>query len=166
MNTDCAHRDDALLEAALTGIVDAALAAHLPRCARCTQQLAALQLRRQRLDALLALDAQRTQPPADLRVRVAHAVAAADAARRGPRRSWVMATATALTVAGLAVSLSVHRSAGRAERAADLAGPPVLAEWRAPTDALLVVPGQNFLRAAPKLGESYLRVPARTDEED
>jgi len=48
----------------------------------------------------------------------------------------------------------------------ELAAAQKLAEWRAPSDGLLVTPGQEILRTMPRLGESYLNVPAKTDEEE
>jgi hypothetical protein len=48
----------------------------------------------------------------------------------------------------------------------DLAAAQKLAEWRAPSDVLLATPGQEILRTSPKLGESYLRVPAKKNEEE
>jgi len=48
----------------------------------------------------------------------------------------------------------------------ELAAAQKLAEWRAPSDGLLATPGQEILRTMPRLGESYLNVPVKTDEEE
>jgi hypothetical protein len=48
----------------------------------------------------------------------------------------------------------------------ELAAAEKLAEWRAPSDVLLETPGQEILRTTPRLGESYLRVPVKTDQEE
>jgi len=49
---------------------------------------------------------------------------------------------------------------------AELAGAEKLTEWRAPSDVLLKTPGQEILRTTPRLGESYLHAPVKTDEEE
>jgi hypothetical protein len=51
-------------------------------------------------------------------------------------------------------------------RGDELATAQKLAEWRAPSDGLLVTPGQEILRTMPKLGESYLNVPVKKGEEE
>jgi len=38
-----------------------------------------------------------------------------------------------------------------------LASAQKLAEWRAPSDVLLAIPGRRILQATPKLGASYLK---------
>ncbi len=48
----------------------------------------------------------------------------------------------------------------------ELAAAQKLAEWRAPSDGLLVTPGQEILRTMPRLGESYWNVAVKTDEEE
>ena len=48
----------------------------------------------------------------------------------------------------------------------ELAAAQKLAEWRAPSDALLATPGQEIVKTTPKLGESYLNVPVKKDEEE
>jgi hypothetical protein len=48
----------------------------------------------------------------------------------------------------------------------ELAALQKLTEWRAPSDALLATPGQEILRTMPRLGESYLNVPVKKDEEE
>ena len=48
----------------------------------------------------------------------------------------------------------------------ELAAAQRLAEWRAPSDALLATPGQEILRTMPRLGQSYLNVPVKTGEEE
>lgn len=41
-----------------------------------------------------------------------------------------------------------------------------LADWRAPSDVLLQTPGREILWTTPRLGESYLHLPAKTDKEE
>jgi hypothetical protein len=48
----------------------------------------------------------------------------------------------------------------------EVAAAQKLAEWRAPSDSLLVTPGQEILKTMPKLGKSYVNVPVKTDEEE
>ncbi len=48
----------------------------------------------------------------------------------------------------------------------ELAAAEKLAEWRAPSDVLLETPGREILRTTPRLGESYLHVPVKTNEEE
>ena len=58
-----------------------------------------------------------------------------------------------------------HRAAQRIPEK-ELAAVQRLAEWRAPSDALLATPGQEILRTMPRLGESYLNVPVKKNEEE
>ncbi len=68
----------------------------------------------------------------------------------------------------LAVILGVA-SYWRTERTVpknELAAAQKLAEWRAPTDVLLANPGQEILRKMPRLGEAYVSVAVKLDEEE
>lgn len=62
-----------------------------------------------------------------------------------------------MTVAVLLLFFTVHRRASPLVPESQLAAAQKLAEWRAPSDVLLLTPGGDFLRATPKLGDSYLR---------
>src|SRR6266550_3812218 len=103
----------------------------------------------------------------EFRSRVLAAAESASEAKRGRRwRLWGLAGAMAAIVATLMIALTLHRGAGRILPENELAGAEKLAKWRAPSDALLETPGREILRTTPKLGESYLHVPAKTDEEE
>jgi anti-sigma factor RsiW len=167
MKNACAKWKDQLLEAALTGSAAGGLEEHVLNCANCAAELAALRARRERLDALLPLVAQGAEPPADFRARVLAAAEAASEAKRGrPWRAWGLAGAMAATVATLVIGLTLHRRAVRTVPETELAAAQKLAEWRAPSDVLLETPGREILRTTPRLGESYLHVPVKTDEEE
>lgn len=167
MKNACEKWKDPLLEAALAGSATKDLAEHLQGCASCSAELGALRARRARLDALLPLVAQGTEPAADFRARV---LAAAESAREGkrarPRRLWALAGATAVVVVALMVGVPLLRKNGPAVPEDELAAAQKLAEWRAPSDGLLKTPGQEILMTTPKLGNSYLNVPVKTDEEE
>ena len=167
MKNDCAKCRDLLLEAALTGTAVDVLEEHLKKCADCARELAALRARRERLDTLLPLVARAAEPPVGFRARV---LAAAEAAseRKGvrPWRVWVLAGATAAVVAALMTGLTLQRRAARTVPDGELVAAEKLAEWRAPSDVLLETPGQEILRTMPRLGESYLKVAAKKDEEE
>ncbi|HVS86908.1 MAG TPA: hypothetical protein VHF01_01660 [Candidatus Acidoferrum sp.] len=167
MKNDCTKWKDQLLEAALTGTAAGGLEEHVLRCANCAEELATLRARRERLDALLPLVAQGAEPPAEFRARVlAAAEAASEAKRVRPWRVWGLAGAMAVIVATLMIGLTLHRRAVRTVPKAELAAAEKLAEWRAPSDVLLETPGREILWTTPRLGESYLHVPAKTDEEE
>ena len=167
MKNACENWKDQLLEAALTGSLTAGLEEHLRTCTICSEELDNVRVRRARLDALLPLVAQGSEPSANFRARV---LAAAEAAREGKRarpwRVWTLAGATAVVVAVLMIAVTLHRRTARMIPGDELAAAQKLAEWRAPSDGLLATPGQEILRTMPRLGESYLNVPAKTDEEE
>jgi hypothetical protein len=64
------------------------------------------------------------------------------------------------------VGLTLRRRIGPAVPEDELAAAQKLAEWRAPSDGLLMTPGQEILKTMPRLGKSYLNVPVKTDEEE
>jgi hypothetical protein len=64
------------------------------------------------------------------------------------------------------VAVTWQRRAARMIPGDELAAAQRLAEWRAPSDGLLVTPGREILRTMPRLGESYLNVPLKKDEEE
>ena len=76
----------------------------------------------------------------------------------------MLAGATAAIVALMIGATMYRRAQGIPEK--ELAAVQRLAEWRAPSDALLVTPGQEILRTMPRLGESYLNVPMKKNEEE
>jgi len=167
MKNACESLKDQLLEAALTGSLTAGLEEHLRTCTTCSEELDNIRARKARLDALLPLVAQGAEPSANFRARV---LAAAGAAREGKRarpwRVWTLAGATAVVVVVLMIAVTLQRRTARMIPGDELAAAQKLAEWRAPSDGLLATPGQEILRTMPRLGESYLNVPVKTDEEE
>lgn len=155
-----------MLEAALTGTAAKDLEEHLRFCTICAESLNDLRGRKARLDALLPLVAQRSGPSADFRGRV---LAAADAASEGKRprawRVWALAGATA-TALGVILGVTSYWRAVRTVPKNELAAAQKLAEWRAPTDVLLANPGPEILRKMPRLGEAYVDVAVKLDEEE
>ena len=167
MKNACESLKDQLLEAALTGSLTAGLEEHLRTCTTCSEELDNIRARKARLDALLPLVAQGAEPSANFRARV---LAAAGPPREGKRarpwRVWTLAGATAVVVVVLMIAVTLQRRTARMIPGDELAAAQKLAEWRAPSDGLLVAPGQEILRTMPRLGESYLNVPVKTDEEE
>ena len=167
MKNECAKWRDQLLEAALTRTAAGGLEEHLLVCASCAEELAALRARRERLDALLPLVAAGAEPPPEFRAQVLAAAEAANEAEVArPWRVWALAGATVVTVVTLLIVLAVPQSEIRIVPASDLAAAEELAQWRAPSDVFLETPGREILQTTPRLGESYLRVPKKTDQED
>jgi hypothetical protein len=66
----------------------------------------------------------------------------------------------------MVIGATIYWRAARTIPDKELAPAQKLAEWRAPSDSLLVTPGQDIMRTMPRLGESYLNVPVKTDEEE
>jgi hypothetical protein len=167
MKNACEKWKDQLLETALTGSATKDLGEHLKNCTSCSAELGELRTRRARLDALLPLVAQGVEPSADFRVRVlAAAESASEGKRARPWRVWTLAGATAVVVVAMIVGLTLLRKNGPAVPEDALAAAQKLAEWRAPSDGLLKTPEQEILMTIPKLGNSYLNVPVKTDEEE
>ena len=166
MKETCDKWKDQLLEAALRGATTKDFEEHLRNCAICSKELDEVRARKARLDTLLPLVARGTEPSADFRARV---LAAAEAAREEKRalpwRVWALAGATAALVV-LLIVVTWQRRTARMIPGDELAAAQKLAEWRAPRDSLLATPGQEILRTMPKLGESYLNVPVKEDEEE
>jgi len=167
MKNACEIWKDQLLEAALTGSLTAGLEEHLRTCTVGSEELGNIRARKARLDTLLPFVARRSEPSANFRAQV---LAAAGAAREGKRarpwRVWTLAGATAVVVVVLMIGVTLQRRTARMIPENELAAAQKLAEWRAPSDGLLVTPGQEILRTMPRLGESYLDVPVKTDEEE
>jgi hypothetical protein len=166
MKNDCTKWKDALLEAALTGIGEESLEEHVLDCANCAEQLAALRVRREQLDRLLPLVAQGAQPSPGFRARLLATAWSGSEAKPGRWRVWGLCGAMAMTVATLIVGLKLHRRVIRTVPENELAAAEKLAEWRAPSDVLLETPGLTILRTMPRLGDSYLHVPRKTDQEE
>ena len=162
MKSDCTKFRDQLLEAALTGNPASVLEQHLQHCADCTKELAALRARRERMDLLLPLVARGAEPSAGFR---AHVLAAAEAASEQktsrPWRVWVPLGVTAAIAAALLTAWTLEQKTSRMAAVSEIAAAEKLAKWRAPSDVLLETPGNEFLRTTPKLGESYLKTPAK-----
>ena len=167
MKNACEKWNDPLREAALTGSLTAGLEEHLRSCAKCSAELEEVRARAARLDALLPLVAQGAEPSPNFRARVlAEAGTAREGKRARPWRVWTLAGASAVVVVVLMIAVTLQRRTARMIPGDELAAAQKLAEWRAPSDGLLVTPGQEILRTMPRLGESYLNVPVKTDEEE
>jgi ElaB/YqjD/DUF883 family membrane-anchored ribosome-binding protein len=167
MKNACEKWKDELLEAALTGTTGKALEEHLRSCANCSAQLENVRARAGRLDALLPLVARGAEPSASFRARVLAAAGAANERQRAkPWRVRSLAVAAAVIVGVLIVGLTLQRRNGPTVPEDELAAAQKLAEWRAPSDGLLMTPGQEILKTMPTLGKSYLNVPVKTDEEE
>jgi hypothetical protein len=166
MKNACEKWKDPLREAALTGATAKDLEEHLRSCAICSAELGEVRACAARLDALLPLVAQGAEPSADFRARVlAAAEATGEGKRARPWRAWTLAGAAAVVVVVLMISVTFQRRTARMIPLEELAAAQKLSEWRAPSDGLLVTPGQEILRNMPRLGESYLNVPAKKEEE-
>jgi len=165
MKNACEKWKDPLREAALTGTTAKELEEHLRGCAKCSAELDEVRARAARLDALLPLVAQGAEPSADFRARVlAAAEAKGEGKRARPWRIWTLAGAAAAIALVLIIGVSLQRRTARIIPGDELAAAQKLAEWRAPSDGLLVTPGQEILKTTPKLGQSYLSVPVKTEE--
>jgi hypothetical protein len=166
MNGACEKWKDQLLEAALVGATTKDLEEHLRGCAKCSTELDEVRARAARLDALLPLVARGSEPSADFRARVlAAAEAASEVKRARPWRLWTLAGAT-VAIVMVMIGAVIYRRTAQTIPPEDIAVVQKLAEWRAPSDGLLRTPGQEILRTMPKLGESYLNVPVKKDEEE
>ncbi len=167
MKNDCKKWDEELLEAALTGTTAKDFEEHLRSCANCSAELDGLRARKSQLDALLPLVAQGAEPSADFQSRVLAAAGnTSEGNRARPWRVWTLAGATAVIVVVLMIGVILQRRAARMIPGDELAAAQKLAEWRAPSDGLLMSPGQEILKTMPKFGESYLNVPVKSDEEE
>lgn len=166
MKDACEKWKDQLLEAALTGAKAKDFEEHLRVCTICSTELEIVRGRRMRLDELLPLMTRGAELPANFRVQVLAATETADGVKRARQwRIWMLAGATGVIVAVMIVT-TMYRRAAQTIPEKELAAVQRLAEWRAPSDALLATPGREILRTMPRLGESYLNVPAKADEEE
>jgi hypothetical protein len=164
MKEACEKWKDQLLEATLTGATAKDFEEHLQSCTICSRELDAVRERKARMDELLPLVARGAEPRADFRARVLAAAEAASEGKRARRwRPWTLAAATAAIVM-LVIGAAMYRRTAQAIPPDELAAIQKLAEWRAPSDSLLVTPGQEILKTTPKLGQSYLNVPVKTEE--
>jgi hypothetical protein len=164
MKETCEKWKDQLLEAAVTGTATKDFEEHLRGCAVCSRQLDAVRERKVRLDELLPLVARGAEPPADFRARALAAAEAAGERKRSQRwRLWSLAGAAAAIVMVM-IGAVMYRRAALAIPPEEIAVVQKLAEWRAPSDSLLATPGQEILKTTPKLGQSYLGVPVKTEE--
>jgi hypothetical protein len=162
MKNECTKWKRQLLEAALAGTTGRDLEEHLRQCSDCAEELTALRARRERMDALLPLVAQAAESGADFHARVL-AAAEGDGPGRSARlwRAWAVTAATVVVLAALATGLTLRWRAARSVPATELAAAQKLAEWQAPSDVLLQSPGRGILESTPRLGESYLQLPAK-----
>ena len=162
MKNTCMKWKEQLLEAALAETAGGELSEHLSQCADCAAEFKSLRARRERLDTLLPLVARAEESSADLRARIVAAAEASTVPRRPDFwRQWVLAGATTLIVIGIMVGWAWNRRAKVME--AELRSAQALAQWRAPTDVLLRIPGQELLTSTPRLGESYIKVPVEME---
>jgi hypothetical protein len=167
MKNACEKWKEPLRDAALTGTAAKDLEEHLSGCAKCSAELEEVRARAARLDALLPLVVQSAEPSVDFRARVLAATEAKGEGKRGrPWRLWTLAGVAAVVVVVLMISVTWQRRTVGMIPVDELTGAQKLAEWRAPSDGLLVTPGQEMLRKMPRLGESYLNVPVKKNEEE
>jgi anti-sigma factor RsiW len=163
MNNNCNPWKDAVLEAALNDRPAADLERHLSQCSACAADLAALRARRERLDALLPLVVRGAEPSAGFHGRVMNAAESTDRPRRLSWPAWGLAAAALLLIV-LAGGPMLRRFSTRISPDAELATATRLANWHAPSDALLNTPGRDIFSATPRLGESYPQF--QTDKEN
>jgi len=172
MTKACEKWKDQLLEAALTGAKPKDLEVHLQSCKDCAAELRELEACRTQQDSLLPMLVKGAQPSADFRARVLAAAEASGERKIAMRwRSWKLAgamvtAATVLVIGAVWYRGTTQKIQAQKIRDDELATAQKLAEWRAPSDTLLATPGQEILRTTPKLGESYLNVPMKEDEEE
>jgi anti-sigma factor RsiW len=160
MKNVCMKWKDQLLEAALGESAAPELQNHLSQCADCAAELAVLKARRERLDKLLPKIATAEEPSPALRARIIAAVEASNVRRQSnPWGRWALAGAATVILIGAVAVRILKSSTGINE--ADLRSAQALAEWRAPTDVLLRLPGQQWLNSTPRLGESYINMPTQ-----
>jgi anti-sigma factor RsiW len=165
MKNNCSKWKDQLLEAALTETTAGELQDHLSECPGCAQKLSLLRARRERLDAVLPLLAGKKEPAPGFGARVLAAAEAQKARKNLLRQPWLLAAAAVIAVALVTVVVLHPPTPSRPlnTEATELAMAQKLAQWQAPSDALLATPGQEILRKMPNLGESYLKFPVRTN---
>ena len=168
----CARRQelkDAMLEAVLTGALDARFQEHLQGCESCRQELGTLQARRIRMDAALPLiAAAEPQPGFHARVmRAAEAGQMTPAPRlwfRVPQMRWALAV-SALAALAIVAALLAQRLRHNGPSPDEVAAATRLTAWQAPSDVLLQVPGRELLRETPRLGETYFPIHLPTTKE-
>jgi hypothetical protein len=166
MKNECVERKDELLEAALTQNLAPELQQHLLACAGCAEELSILRARQEQLDALLPRVTQEAHLSPDFRSRVLAATVNADKTGFAMTwRTWGLAGATAMVFVALLTTVALRSRITPPAPASDLDAAQKLAAWHAPSDVFLETPGNDFLRSTPKLGESYLPVPAQGDKE-
>jgi hypothetical protein len=165
MKNNCSKWKDQLLEAALTETTGSELQDHLSECPGCAEKLFLLRARLERLDAALPLLAGKKEPAPGFGARVLAAAEAQKARKNLLRQPWLLAAAAVIAVALVTVVVLHRPTASRLLGTEDteLAMAQNLAQWQAPSDALLAAPGQEILRKMPNLGESYLKFPVRTN---
>lgn len=163
MKNTCTKWKDALLEAALGETANEELDRHLSLCQECATELKALRARRQQMDALLPLIARTAEPSPNLHARITSA-AEAGGKRRLPNLwpRWAMAGAVAAIVMTAILVLTLSGKPGLTND--ELSQAQALAQFQAPTDVFLQLPGQEFLNSTPKLGESFMTMTKETSK--
>jgi predicted anti-sigma-YlaC factor YlaD len=150
----CAERwKQEIDEHAMGAPLNAALEAHLEECPSCRGALIERKARMSRIDAgVRDLAASEPSPQA-----IARALAAQSQNKRRRAPHWWKAV-TALAGAAVVVlcvtyAWEMHRGNEEARRA--LSAGAAIASWRSPTRSLLESPSDRWLRATPRLGESF-----------
>jgi hypothetical protein len=168
MKNECAKWKDQLLETALTGVAASGLREHMLTCDDCTAELAELRAKRERMDLLLPRVAQGAELSPAFHVRVLAATEVAGETAHGARwQLWQRAGAmAAIVVVTLVIGFTMYRREARTVPRSELEAAQKLSEWRAPSDVLLETPGREILRTTPRLGESYLALPEKTEKEE
>ena len=161
MKNDCSKWKDLMLEAALAETAAGELQDHLSECAGCVQQLALLRARRERLDAILPLLAGQQGPSPEFGARVLAAAEGKNPRKKPEMQRWLRAAAAIMVSAFVTVVVLRPPTVLRPSDT-DLVVAQKLAQWHAPSDALLATPGQEILSKMPNLGESYLKFQAKT----
>ena len=110
------------------------------------------------MDALLPQVARGAEPSPSLSARILAAVEAKETQRRSRfSRPWALAGAAAAIVVAVALAFSLNRKPNLTEP--ELQKAQALAQWQAPSDVFLKLPGRELLSTTPKLGDSYLTMP-------
>lgn len=150
----CRNWKDRLLDHTLGALPPSAVKeveAHLEKCSACAAAMVELRHRGRQLDSVLAGWVAGAEPPPDFRPRVLSVVET----RRGlslTPPAWAGALAAVVVVF---LGGALLQRMGDAGAGSTLGPTPSLSTWRSPTETLLHSPDGEFLRSAPRLGESY-----------
>jgi len=149
----CRNWKDRLLDHALGALPAPAakeVEAHIGKCSACAAAMLELRARRDQLDSALAHSVAGAEPPPDFRPRVLSAVEAAPAlSLTVPAWAGVLAAVAVVVLGGVLIPRFSKTAGPTPAQASELS------TWRSPTETLLRSPAGDFLRSAPRLGESY-----------